>query len=345
MGIKLNPSFLEKMKPGEIKQNIMVIYGDDTYLVERYTRLIDTLMVSEDVLEMREATFSPDDIVSFLTTVSFFGGFKKLKLIDPNINAMSDSSYETMIKLLCDMDENTGVIISLTSTKATSKKNDRVKRIIDIPGDRCGYLELKKPMDSSMPEFVFSYTVKAGGTIGKSTAKYIAENLPTDKNRVARELDKLISYAHGEEITAENIQGLMCKSVDASTFAMVDDLLGGRVDRALSTLDTLLENRADIFMILGGMSATFMDGYAFSIARRCGMGTGDVKSALGIDSEFRLNKGARLASRFSEDFFGDCILMLLDFNRGINSGGADEEIKLEMLISSIYHRMKEETVR
>lgn len=118
------------------------------------------------------------------------------------------------------------------------------------------YKELKKKTDfHEFPElseqevmkWVPAYVGERGGTIQPPVTKLIIDYIGTDQQRLASELEKLISYE--ATITRETVEMLVEPRAQSTVFELLDQALSGQQDNARATLKRLEAAFEDPFQI------------------------------------------------------------------------------------------------
>lgn len=178
--------------------------------------------------------------------------------------------------------------------------------------------------------------IKEGnGAITPEAVKLLASLVGENLWVLASEIEKLLLYTAGRRIDMEDVQAVVSYTREASVFTMVDALIEGQAARTAPLLHQLLEE---------GDTAPYL---LFMITRQLrlliqvkelslqNLSPGEVKSKVGIASDFVLNKAMEQGRRYSMSRLEQIYRKLLETDLSIKRGLWKGEQALDILIAEL----------
>ncbi len=99
-----------------------------------------------------------------------------------------------------------------------------------------------KPKDGELPKWIWRRVRQRAGTISGDAVRMLASLVGSDLRLLDQEIDKLLVYADGQQVTAEDVRILVSRAREASIFDLVDCVGRRETDRALRLLHRLLDD-------------------------------------------------------------------------------------------------------
>ena len=253
-----------------------------------------------------------------------------LKGIDLSLNIKSDA-----VDFLEQLLENVPPYTCLVFTSITIKKNSKIYKLLN---DKCKVtlFERQKPQD------VIKWILKAAQTknvmIDRETAALLIEFAGVDMTTLNAELDKLASFCgEGNVITADAIERVVIKSIDAKIYYLLDAVFGGNSREAFELLKEYeVENETPIYI-----NASIMGTIRTILEYDCLLKEG--KTAYAISEKLKLRpiqakKYAgyvkKISSVFLEAMLKRCVELDIQLKRGIDGFSALSLIIGEMLLKT-----------
>lgn len=143
------------------------------------------------------------------------------------------------------------------------------------------------------------------------------------------EADKLLAYAHGREITEEDVERLCSKTIERSAFDLAAALVEGRAKDAFTMLEELFALQQKPVMILGAVSASFLDLYRLRLALDSGRSVSQLAQDFGYRSSWRLERMVRQAGRYPLKQIQNCVLALAEADKLLKSSKMEDSVILE----------------
>ncbi len=181
--------------------------GDKDYLGREINK-ISKSFASENIVHFDLNEDSINMAIQDLNTVGLFG--KKLVIVH-NIDKLDNS--ELLIKYLSNQSDNTLLLLS-------EKELDKRKKITKVLQDKTNYKEfldynIERVIKDNLDDF------KMSSMAINLLINYCSNNIA----RIENELEKLKTYKfHEKEITTEDVEKLVKKSLDSTVFNLIDKI-------------------------------------------------------------------------------------------------------------------------
>lgn len=180
--------------------------------------------------------------------------------------------------------------------------------------------------------------------LGKEISPAAASNLSFTVGRDAAllkgEMEKLAAHT-GErgQVTAEDIQAVATRSLEASVFDMVDALVEGRTPKAFSMFENMLRTGGSRFAILAMILRQYRILFHYKTLRESNASPADIKSRLGIPP-FAVDRAAKQASAYTLSQLKEAMALCVDTEFSVKSGRMAEEGSVERVML-VLARLKE----
>jgi DNA polymerase III subunit delta len=152
---------------------------------------------------------------------------------------------------------------------------------------------------------------------------------------MSSEIEKLILYTGGRTIEEEDITAVVSATREANVFAMVDAILEGRAGTAQELYTRLLADGAVPTQLLVLVSRQVRIIYQLREMRRAKKSRNEIRTALGLNSDFLMNKAWEQADKYSLKRLEEIYHRLLDTDLAIKTGRFDGELALTIFIGKM----------
>jgi DNA polymerase-3 subunit delta len=180
---------------------------------------------------------------------------------------------------------------------------------------------------------------KAG--ISKKAADLMARLVGSDLWTMANEIDKLVLYTGGRAIEEADVKAVVSNVQEASVFNMVDAILESRVALAQQLLQQLFKQgmtAAQVLVMLARQARIIL---LVKEMRTAGRSRADIKSRLGLTSEFVINKAWEQADKYSPALIKEVYHKLLNADIAIKTGKYDSpELVMDILLAEMGQRSR-----
>lgn len=224
-----------------------LFYGDDVYSLEKKLHFWKQEFEKKHGGDMNTSIFSGDetanDIFQACSSLPFLAE-KRLVIVK---NFFSDGDDEEKSKF-ADMIEQIPdfCICVVAETAGIDRRISLFKKL-----QKFGKLtEFESITGGKLLGWIQAQIEERGGDIAKDAVISLAELLPADLYRLENEIEKLVSFAKGRQITKKDIELLVDVELEASIFKLTDGIGQKNLKTSLNTLHQLIDSGEDMHRIL-----------------------------------------------------------------------------------------------
>jgi DNA polymerase-3 subunit delta len=175
---------------------------------------------------------------------------------------------------------------------------------------------------------------KAG--ISKKAADLMARLVGNDLWTMANEIDKLVLYTEGRTIEETDVKAVVSNVQEANVFNMVDAILESRVAVAQQLLQQLFKQGVTAAQLLVMLARQARIILLVKEMRTNGRSRVDIKSRLGLTSDFVINKAWTQADKYSPARLKEVYHKLINADIAIKTGKYDNpELVMDVLLAEM----------
>ena len=327
----------------ELKQNkihgIYLLYGDETFLLEKCLKTIKNLFGEKvngiNYILIDETNI--DNIISDLETPAF--GFEKKLVIAKNTGLFSkdlkkngkNNNSDLKEKLNIFIKENKNIIEETIVLVFVEKSVEKCELLstIEKTGFVCNF-EYQKPyqIQNRLKAIINAYNVN----VEMSTISYLIECCGTDMQELINETRKIIEYTgEGNTITKETIDKIAIKKMESIIFDLTDNLGKKNIKQAIEVLRNLILSKEPLQKILITLYNHFKKIYLAKLAISQNK---DVTSYLDLkpNQTFLVNKYKAQASYFNLKELRKILQEFCDLDYKSKTGLIDLQTGLESIL-------------
>ena len=153
-------------------------------------------------------------------------------------------------------------------------------------------------------------------------------------NTMIPEIDKIAAYVQGDTVTRADILAVAHRMPEAVAYELTDRLADQDYDGAMRILADLLADKANTpIFLLAVIGQQMRRLYAARLARRAGLGTGDLRALLGLPFDFIAENLLRSARKFPGRQLEEAVRLCAQTDFAMKNTGADDtELLKELLL-------------
>jgi len=326
-----------------------IIYGDDNYRCHQELNKIkaglgspDMVSINTTVLDGRRlsirALTDVCSVVPFMTSsrlVVVEGLLRRFQPGDRQVRSNGGGGEEAKqalkewqniseyIKLM----PQTTVLVLFDSDLDPKAGNPLVKSLAPA-ADRVS--QLNEIKGKELAAWIRDYTVKNGGKISAGAVSLLADYMGGDLWSLTGELNKLMTYCEGREISDSDVREISSFAREESIFALVDAVIEGRIKDAQLMLHRMLKYGTAPQQIL-----TMIERQLAIILRVKELSHGtqqEIREKLGLHPRYPLEKTLRQARTFTVPRLRRAFHSLLDTDVAIKTGKYEDDLALDLLV-------------
>ena len=274
----MTPEALGKRIRAQDYDNVYYFYGHDIGALDAFTnKLINKLVPkNEQLMNMHKfdgKNLAVSDFVEACEALPFMTQRNLVVVNDLNIDKITKTQGDDIRKELADLPETTVVLIYADGVDLFKNKKyltDKNKRFADYcakHGTACEF-SFKKPAE--LAKRIIELAKRAGCSITKYNAEYLANMCLCDTISVNMEMEKLTSYALNREITLDDINTLCIRHIESDGFALALNILKGNAGMVFQRLSELREQNYEPYEIIGVIGFSISDIYRAKLGRASG---------------------------------------------------------------------------
>lgn len=172
--------------------------------------------------------------------------------------------------------------------------------------------------------------------ISKKAADLMARLIGSDLWTMANEIDKLVLYTGDRAIEEPDVKAVVSSVQEASIFDMVDAIIESRVAVAQQLLQRLFQQGMSPAQILVMLARQVRIIFQVKEMRSGGRSRADIKSRLGLTSDFVITKAWEQADKYSPSRLKEVYHKILDADIAVKTGKYDSpELALDVLLAEM----------
>lgn len=329
--------------------NFIVLYGDELFLIDESVKAIIDKYLSSDFREMnfnRFENLEDERFNDFYETVNTFPFMSDKKVIIVNDSEFLtstggiDKKYEERLIELISSNNSTSLVVFLLK----NKKPDTRKKLLKLLKDNNALYEINKLEEGELAAWIIEGFKNKGVKINASNANYIALNCGyLDYESVItlydvnNEIGKISSYSMSKnttdkdiEVSRDDIDLLLTKSLDSNIFKLVDYICEGKKDKANVMLEDMLQNGVAEQFIIHMITRQYRMIYEYQVLSKKGYSMNQIMDTMKI-KKFIASKLAAIARNLHIEKTEFIIEKLLEIDRKIKTGYIDKNIGLDII--------------
>ncbi len=221
---------------------IILTYGDDTFRVkEKVKQLKEAFVKKHDPSGLNVASFSnettskldPAEILQSLCSYPFLGN-KRMVIIQDLISITKKADQAQWEEGFARMPDSTiAVLFETIEPKAIEKKSlfTSLSKMSEVHTYPFPHLEGVK-----LIEWITDRVKAHGATIDRVAVQTLAERVSADLWQMSHEIEKLVAYANGKQITLTMVEDLVRASFEGQIFSLMDAISKKQTSFALKLL-------------------------------------------------------------------------------------------------------------
>ncbi len=328
---------------------VYLLYGQQGYLVRLYAKKLREKILSSADTDWNFTRFEAsrtgiDEISNALESVSLSGGTRCVQLTDLEADKLSAAEWSKLKERLSAFPQDAVLILCQPNVLVDAKKSARWKAVIKQVEHAGAVAVLDGRSRRETIRFLGALCQKNGCALSPAAGEALLDRCGDDMLALTQEVQKLCAYQGEGEISAEAVQKLCIRQLDANVFDLSRRILGKNLSGAMENLQELFDMGSEPVAILGALNTSFIDLYRCKTAREQGL-SADVTAAFSYKGrEFRVKNAMREVDRFTRKQLSHCISLLAETDYQLKSSRADPQIVLQQTAARLFltlHRQGE----
>ncbi len=330
---------------------VYLIYGDDSYLKNYYKDTLAKKASDGDPffnLQKFEGDSQLQDIFDAVNQFPMMAERKSVVVSDFDFHHSSKEDYDRFLQLISNANDTCVLIICFDTIEFDAKKGTKEKKILSAVEKASGKCaEVNHRSITALVKMLSDGAKKRGCNFGEIVARYLIEVCGTDLSTLKNELDKLCAYVGSGDITKEIVEKISVKSVDASVYKYVEQILAGDISSAILLLDDMFFMRIDPMIILSVTASNYVDIYRAYTANIKGASKADIIADFKYpkNKDFLVGRAMQNLKKFNATKLRLSLQSLAEADKSLKSFGAEPKTVLQQLtVKLVYIITKGESV-
>ncbi len=315
----------EDLKTGQL-QHVYLLYGEEDYLIRQYRgRLRDALVSADDAVnvtyfEGRE--IDPAQIIDQAETMPFFAEHRSLFIDD---SGFFKKGGEALADYMAEIPPTAYLIFS-------EREVDRRSRLFKAVKQAGRAVEFPRQSEDTIQKWVLGRIAREGKKISRPVLERFLAGTGNDMDRIANELEKLLSYTMGRDVlTAEDVEAVCVTHLEDRIFDMVDAIANRQQERALELYYDLLMLREPPMRILALITRQFRILTQLSEMADEGRDRRSMAAQVKVP-EFAVRKYLSQARQFTPQRLRQAVRDGVQAEENIKAGQMNDRLAVELLL-------------
>lgn len=305
--------------------NLIFIYGENNYRSYQTLKEIKLRFIQKNtdfnLVELQGKDISPKNLESQISAVPLFSD--KRMIVVRNLYLSKNKFIQEILDILPQLPKSTLLIIY--ESGLPDQRLSIFKNLLKIANTK----KFDRLTEPQLQTFINEYLRTQNATIEPDAIQLFIFNFGEDLWALTNELDKLSTYE--SKITVENINLLSLTSQKTIIFQLTDQIMIGRTQDALSTLDKLRRQGEENILILGLITSAFRNLATIYLAQKNGVAKSNLARALKIHP-FVVAKSMQILAKLKLNNLVNIYENLVHIDSAIKTGKIDSEAGLDLLV-------------
>jgi len=338
------PIVYEDELRGDIKNGsfapVYLIYGDDSYLKNYYKDTLAKKASDGDPffnLQKFEGDADLQEVFDAVNQYPMMAERKSVVLADYDF---SKGNFDRLLDLISSANESCVLIICYDAIPFDAKKGNKEKKLISAVEKNAGKCaEINHRSISSLIKMLSDGAKKRGCVFSDIACRHLIEIVGNDLSTLKNELDKLCAYVGGGDISKEIVEQIAVKSVDASVYDYVKQILAGDISGALMQLDDMFFMRIEPMIILSVTASSYIDIYRVYTANIKGAKKSDIAADFKYPQNklFLIDRAQQSLRKFNSAKLRLSLECIAEADKSLKSFGLDARNILEQLTVKLVY--------
>lgn len=322
--------------------NCYIFCGSDEKLIKENVAYITKNVLKEDFIDLNYSKFDGSktdfETVSDACETMPFMSDKKVVVVyrasflddtsgTKKVGDLKNKNFVMLNEYLSNPSPHCILIIYYTFLSDREKPSNKIKKL----DKKACVIKVDKLKGELLQKKCRGLFESAGAKIGKVELTLFCSSVDNNMEIIENEVEKLISYAFGREITKEDIFAMLPQKSDNDIFNLVDYLSQKNIKRALDILNELIYKGEKIPLIL------FMIGRQFNLLFNIKLGIDSGKSKDVLARELRLHpficeKMISQSMKFTIKTLKRNIELCVELEKTLKSTSTDDKINIEVFM-------------
>lgn len=314
-----------------------ILAGIDEMLIKEQIHSLINISIPEasrdlNIIKIDGMKLSSDVFMDACETLPFMSEKKvvlvyRANFLKDSLDNENKKRYEVCESYIKSTPEHCILIFYYIFQDKREKISDRVKKL----DKSCTVLKADKLKGEKLYKKVSVLFLDRQKEIGKVELKYFCDNVENNMEIIANEVDKLINYTEGRNISRKDIDDMLPYKSEEDIFDLVDFISQKRPEKAIELMNELIFKGENIILVLSMIERQFK--LLFNI--KLGMSQNKTKEI--FSRELRLppficERLMGQSRKFTLKQLKNCIELCSNTERVLKTSSFDKKTEMELMI-------------
>lgn len=331
----------KKIKKNEF-DNCYIFCGSDEKLIKDHVKFVTDNILSKDFIDLNYSKFDGSKVdfeivIDACETMPFMSDKKvvvvyRASFLDDSSGSKSSGdlkskNFALVSEYLNNPSPHCILIIYYVFSNDREKPSSKIKKL----DKKACVIKVDKLRGEFLQRKCKDLFEDAGTKIGKTELTLFCNQIDNNMDIISNEIEKLVSYAQGREITKEDILAMMPQKSENDIFNLVDYLSQKNINKALGILNELIYKGEKTPLIL------FMIGRQFNLLFNIKLGIDNGKTKEMLSNELKLHpyvceKMISQSMKYTLKGLKRNIELCVDTEKTLKSTSNDHKINIEVFM-------------
>ena len=314
------------LKTGDVG-NFYVFFGEEAFLKEHYWRMLEKKLLDGPAAEFEVLAPTPGRMP---TPMPMMAERTLIRVDDVDFFKQAEGAREQYRTIFADLPEYCCLVLYYDT--AEWKPNGTMRKLNEVFQTKCERVEFGKQSERDLVAWIQRHFKAHEKWADDRLCQYLIFLTDGTMTTLAGEIEKVASYAKGQEITKGDMDAVVIPALSAQTFDISNAITDGNYDAALRKLQDLYAMQTEPILILGAIGSQLRRLlYAKTV-----MNAGQGQQAL-------MELTGNAARRVGDGFCRRAVELCLQADRDMKASRDDPERVLEVLLAALAQEARSGT--
>lgn len=329
-------NFEQLLKKKDLK-GCYILYGADENLIKDAVNKAANTVVDETFRELNLVKFDGmkvqfEEVMNACETLPFMSEKKvvivfRADFLGSKDDRESKKKVEDFRQYLSTLPPYTILLMYYVFGDDREKASSNIKKLEKL----ASLVQVDKLKGSKLYKKVGDIFEERQRNINKVLLQFFCDHIDNNMEIINNEINKLLDYTEGREITKEDILDLLPQTNNDDIFDLVDFVSQRKPEKAINILNELIFKGESVTGVLFMIERQFKLLYSIKLAMEEGKNKDILVKELKLHP-YVCEKLINQSRKFSLNQIRACMKMCLDTEKSLKSSQSDKKIEMEMLL-------------
>lgn len=333
----------EELKSNKLK-NIYVFCGLDEILIKEaidkiLKKAIDPMMKDLNMVKYDALDLDFDTFMNACETLPFMA--EKRAVVIARANFLKDKcdndskNFFEKAKTYFENPPESTMIIAYFLLNDKRDRANKVRKLLALEKKGCTIVAVEKLKGPRLYSRIEQMFKAKGKDIGKVELRYFSELVHSNFDIIEREVDKLVNYTDGREITKKDIDVMKQSNSEDDIFDLIDLISMKKPSKAIDLMNELFNKGEEPLSVLRLIQGQFQKLYSIKNASNAGMRVDEIAREMFLPN-FIVDKLTKQSRGFNDVTIKKALSLTLETEKNLKSKShLNRRTELELMIINI----------